>query len=431
MDAAVSASANRVTSELEEGLRAIVTPKFVRQASAADSVAGILPQLVVEPGTEQELAKVLKLAEEAGLAVIPRGGGTKLDWGNAAARVDLILSTARLNRILEHAWADLTVTVEAGCTIGKLQETLAKRGQRLALDALCPEQATIGGVLSTNDSGALRLRFGSLRDLIIGATLAIPDGTLASSGGKVVKNVAGYDLSKLATGALGTLGVITRAVFRVHPLPKETRTLTCMCVDLGEAQALVLAVQDSKLAHSALQIRWEGNAQPQVDVLFEATQAGLAAQTEQLKSLAGNKNLADSASGVWNARRELYSAAKKDEARAATAKFSTLSAQIANTLQTLAGLCTGKLRWSAVVQATGIGSVRMDGEPLAMQSALLSFRAKLESSRGSVVVHQPPVTASRMETWGDGGDAVPLMRAVKHQMDPKNTLNPGRFVGGI
>jgi glycolate oxidase FAD binding subunit len=431
MDAAVSAGANRVTSAFEEGLRAIVTPKFVRRASADDSVAGVSAQLVAEPGTEQELANVLKLAEDAGLAVIPRGGRTKLAWGNAPARADLILSTARLNRILEHAWADLTVTVEAGCTINMLQQTLAKHGQRLALDALWPEQATVGGVLSTNDSGALRLRFGSLRDVIIGATLALPDGTLASSGGKVVKNVAGYDLSKLATGALGTLGVITRAVFRVHPHPKETCTLTCTCDDVAEAQRLMLAVQDSKLAHSALQIRCGGNAQPQVDVLFEATQAGLAAQTAQLRSLGENKHFDDSTSGAWNARQELYSTAKLDAANSSIAKFSTLPAQIASTIEMLAGLCVDGVRWNAVVQATGIGCARMEGEPLAMQAALLSFRANLESKKGSLVVHQPPATASRVETWGDGGDALPLMRAVKRQMDPKNTLNPGRFVGGI
>jgi len=430
MDAAVSASANRVTRALEEGLRAIVTPKFVRQASVADAVAGVLPQIVAEPATEQELAKVLKLADEAGLAVIPRGGGTKVDWGNPPGRADLILSTLRLNRILEHAWADLTVTVEAGCTIGKLQGTLAKHGQRLALDALWPEHATVGGMLSTNDSGALRLRFGSLRDLIIGVTLALPDGTLASSGGKVVKNVAGYDLPKLATGALGTLGVITRAVFRVHPLPKETCTLTCICDDAAEAQRLVLAVQDSKLAHSALQIRC-GGKEPRVDVLFEATQAGLAAQTEQLKSIARNIIFLDSNSEVWNARQGLYSAVKADGANFAIAKFSTLPAQISDTFEALATLCADAVRWSAVVQATGIGCVCLQGEGPAIESALRSLRRNLEGTEGSLVVHHPPAAVCRMEAWGDAGDALPLMRAVKQQLDPKNTLNPGRFVGGI
>ena len=431
MDVAVSASANRVTRALEEGLRAIVTPKFVRQASVADAVAGVLPQIVAEPATEQELAKVLKLADEAGLAVIPRGGGTKVDWGNPPGRADLILSTLRLNRILEHAWADLTVTVEAGCTIGKLQGALAKHGQRLALDALWPEHATVGGMLSTNDSGALRLRFGSLRDLIIGVTLALPDGTLASSGGKVVKNVAGYDLPKLATGALGTLGVITRAVFRVHPLPKETCTLTCICDDAAEAQRLVLAVQDSKLAHSALQIRCGGKAQPRVDVLFEATQAGLAAQTEQLKSIARNIIFLDSNSEVWNARQGLYSAVKADGANFAIVKFSTLPGQPANTIGALTSLCADAVRWSAVVQATGIGCVCLQGQGPAIESALRSLRRNLEGTEGSLVVHHPPAAVCRMEAWGDAGDALPLMRAVKQQLDPKNTLNPGRFVGGI
>ena len=218
MDAGVSSKANP-SGTFESDVRAIVAAKYVRTAGPGDAVAGMQPSFVVEPGSEQELAKVLMLASAAGLAVIPRGGGTKLEWGNAPARADVILSTARMNRVIEHAWADLTVSVEAGCTIAKLQETLAKHGQRLALDALWPERATVGGVLSTNDSGALRLRFGSLRDLVIGVTVALADGTVASSGGKVVKNVAGYDLPKLVTGAFGTLGVITRAIFRLHPLP--------------------------------------------------------------------------------------------------------------------------------------------------------------------------------------------------------------------
>jgi glycolate oxidase FAD binding subunit len=251
MDASVSSKASS-KSTFESDVREIVTAKYVRMATADDAIAGVQPSIVVEPGNERELAKVLKLANAAGLAVIPRGGGTKQEWGNPPKRADVIVSTARLNRVIEHAWADLTVSAEAGCTIAKLQEALAKHGQRLALDALWPERATVGGVLSTNDSGALRLRFGSLRDLVIGATVALADGTVASSGGKVVKNVAGYDLPKLLTGAFGTLGVITRAIFRLHPLPKETRPISCVVQNIAEAQRLALAIQDSKLAHSAL-----------------------------------------------------------------------------------------------------------------------------------------------------------------------------------
>src|SRR5579862_4186873 len=199
---------------------------------------------IVEPECAQDLARELAAANAKGQAVIPRGGGTKTDWGNPPTRADVTLSTKRLNRIVEHAWADLTVTVEAGCTVADLQTKLAEHNQRLAVDVLWPERATIGGILSTNDSGAMRLRYGSLRDLIIGITLALPDGTIAESGGKVVKNVAGYDLPKLATGALGTLGVITRAVFRLHPMFPHTLSLSFDVPTVEELQKKVSAIQD-------------------------------------------------------------------------------------------------------------------------------------------------------------------------------------------
>src|ERR1700676_5236406 len=235
---------------------------------------------------------------------MPRSGGTKTCWGNPPVRADLILSTARLNRVIEHACADLTVSVEAGCTIQKLQNMLAEHGQCIAVDPLWAEFATVGGILSTNDSGTLRVRYGALRDLIIGVTIALPDGTLASSGGKVVKNVAGYDLPKLATGALGTLGIITRANFRLHPLPKETRTISCRARDMPEAQRWLLAIQGSQLAHSALQVSFVEGAPPQVDILFESGEAGLIAQAQHLKSILAPALLTDPGPVVWSARRE-------------------------------------------------------------------------------------------------------------------------------
>src|ERR1700674_3917239 len=155
MDAATKSEASGLHSSLRYKFIALVGNEYVHAATAADSAAGVQPKLVIEPGTETELAEVLRLSNEAGLAVIPRGGGTKLGGGNRPARADLILSTARLTGIIEYAWADLTVSVEAGCTIQRLQETLAEHGQRLALDPLWPEKATIGGVLSTADSGTL------------------------------------------------------------------------------------------------------------------------------------------------------------------------------------------------------------------------------------------------------------------------------------
>jgi glycolate oxidase FAD binding subunit len=428
MDANATSKTITAASALEEKLREIVGAANMRVASTADAVPGQQPRIVVEPGNEQELAAVLRLANEANLAVIPRGGGTKLRWGNPPARADLILSTVRLDKIIEHVWADLTVTLEAGCTIQKLQDTLSRHGERLALDALWPERATIGGVLSTNDSGALRLRFGSLRDLIIGVTVALPDGTLASSGGKVVKNVAGYDLPKLMTGALGTLGVITRAIFRLHPLPKIARTISASTGNFEAAQRALHAVQNSKLAHTAMQVRAADDAAPEMDVLFEGTDAGLAAQETHLKKLLEPASAAEAPPIVWNARQELWASSDF----AGIMKFAVLPADIANKVEMVRRVASRhQIRWKAVVEATGIGWLRLDGSPDHLHSAMRELRTELERGGGSLIVLHRPAGIAPLDAWGSVGDALPLMHAVKQQFDPKSTLNPGRFVGGI
>jgi glycolate oxidase FAD binding subunit len=430
MDAATKSEASGLHSALRDKFIALAGNEHVRAATAEDAIAGVQPKLVVEPGTERELAEVLRLSNEAGLAVIPRGSGTKLGWGNPPARADLILSTARLNEIIEHAWADLTVTVEAGCTIQRLQETLAQHGQRLALDPLWPEKATIGGVLSTNDSGALRLRFGALRDLIIGATIALPDGTLASSGGKVVKNVAGYDLPKLVTGALGTLGVITRAVFRLHPLPRSTRSFSIFAANAEEAQGIVLGIQDSKLAHTFLQSHFSDDAPPISDILFEGTEAGLTAQEAQLRELCATARVSEASTSAWTAREMLW--ALEAPASAAMAKISILAANLARTMKLVEHIANEKqLRWKALLYATGIGWLRLEGEAGSLRGALHTLRDELESHGGSVVALHRPEEMPAFDAWGSTGDALPLMKSVKQQLDPRNTLNPGRFVGGI
>lgn len=430
MDAATKSETSGLHSALRDKFIALAGSEHARAATAEDAIVGVQPKLVVEPGTERELAQVLRLANEAGLAVIPRGGGTKLGWGNPPERADIVSSTARLNEIIEHAWADLTVTVEAGCTFQRLQETLAQHGQRLALDPLWPEKATIGGVLSTNDSGALRLRFGALRDLIIGATIALPDGTLASSGGKVVKNVAGYDLPKLVTGALGTLGVITRAVFRLHPLPRGTRSFSIATANADEAQRIVLGIQDSKLAHTSLQSHFSGDAPPVSDILFEGTEAGLTAQEAQLRKLCATARVSEAPPSIWTAREMLWALA--EPANAVMAKISILPANLARTIQLVEHIANEKqLRWKSLMYATGIGWLRLEGEAGSLRGALQALRGELECHDGSVVVLHRPEKMTAFDAWGSAGDALPLMEAVKHQLDPKNSLNPNRFVGGI
>jgi glycolate oxidase FAD binding subunit len=372
---------------------------------------------VVEPDSEHAVSEALRCADRDRLAVIPRGGGTKQDWGNPPSRADLILSTARLDRVIEHAWADLTVTVEAGCRIAALQTALATHGQRLAIDVLWPGRATIGGILSTNDSGAFRLAFGGLRDLIIGITLVLPDGTIARSGGKVVKNVAGYDLPKLATGALGTLGVITQATFRLHPVPHGRRTLTILPRRLAEAQELLLTLQGANLTHAGLQLRCGESMAPEMDILLEGTAAGIEAQAARLRAIARPLAVKEGSEAVWGAREEIA-------AGSVLAKFSVLPSNIAATLAAIE--CA---KWHAVVQATGLGwFVPDDNEVL---SPLRDLRAKLESEGGTVAVLRQPAGPEPIEAWGDAGDTLPLMREIKRKFDPNCTLNPGRFVGGF
>jgi len=455
-----SISSPAIPSSLRYKLIAVVGPDHVRPAGPTDQIAGIQPKLVITPGSESELAEVLRLASEAGLVVIPRGGASKLGWGNAPARADLIVSTARLNRVLEHAWADLTVTVEAGCTIETLQQTLARHGQRLAVDPLWPDKATVGGILSTNDSGALRLRFGALRDLIIGVTIALPDGTLASSGGKVVKNVAGYDLPKLVTGAFGTLGVITHAVFRLHPLPHNTRSFSIPTPTPAATCQLILAIQNSKLAHTALQSQFSSESTPVSEILFEGTEAGLDAQAAQLREICKPAEISEADPAAWQARQVLWSescvstpagvqdaspedfsstaappetqAPNPQEDSCAIVKISTLPADLAHVVeffQRIANL--HRVRWKSVIYATGLGWLRLEGPSDHLQPALISLRNDLERRDGSLVILSRPVKLSALDPWGTAGDSLPLMKAVKHRLDPANALNPGRFLGGI
>jgi glycolate oxidase FAD binding subunit len=414
---------------LWDDLLAIAGSKPLRAAGAGDGVAGVQTQMVFEPSSETELAAALRCADAAGFGVVPRGGGTKAGWGNPPVRADLILSTARLNRVIEHAWADLTVSVEAGCTIQNLQNTVAEHGQRVAVDPLWPERATVGGILSTNDSGTLRIRYGALRDLIIGATIALPDGTLASSGGKVVKNVAGYDLPKLATGALGTLGVITRAIFRLHPLPRHTRSFAFAARDPYDANRLMLAVQDSTLTHTGLQARFTAGAAPAVDVRFEGTEAGVAAQAAALRILAAPATETATSDPVWQAREELWSSAEP----AAIAKFSVLPASVAETCGRIRHLVDSLgVQWRAVVQGTGLGWLRLEASSVvAIHQVLHALRPELEQVGGSLAVLHRPTAMPAIDAWGSGGDAFPLMLSVKRQFDSRGTLNPGRFIGGI
>ena len=416
----MSAPHSSSTVSAAEEVRSIVGADHVRPATAADTIDGVQSQFVVEPASAQEVAKVLKCANDAGLAVSARGGGSKLGWGNRPQRCDLVLSLARMNKVLEHAASDLTVSVDAGCTIGELQKVLGSQGQRLALDPLWPERTSIGGALSTNDSGSLRIRFGALRDLVIGITLALPDGTLAKSGGKVVKNVAGYDLPKLATGAFGTLAVITDATFRLHPVFPETRSHSIAMKDATAANQLIISILDSKLAFTGLQMRAGRGQAVGVDVRFEGTAAGVNGQSDALAKMAAPNAVGGARPEAWEARQSLF------QPGAVVAKFSTLPAELASFCNQVAQQARDA-EWSVVAQGNGIGYLRI----AAGTDVLAKLRAALEPAGSLVLLQCSPEIKEKIDVWGSPGDALALMRSVKHQFDPKGTLNPGRFVGGI
>jgi len=416
-------------SELAE----IVGQEHLRAATAEDAFDGVTPRMVAEPGTAEDLARSLRWARGAGVKVTPRGGGTKLGWGNPPAACDLLLSTTRLHRVLEHAWADMTVIVEAGCRVADLQQILAKHGQQLALDPLWPEQATIGGILSTNDSGTLRVRYGSLRDLVIGITVALPDGTLAKSGGKVVKNVAGYDLAKLFTGALGTLGVIVQAIFRLHPLPRERRSLSFRGTPESLSQ-LLLAILASKLTPTGLQLR-VAPAGAQLDVRFDGTAAGIEAQADQVQQIAApSLASSDAPAEIWLSHQAIWDGA----APALVAKFSVLPACFAALCALVARAAAARsLAWKVVVQSVGAGYLRLEGNEEALRTTLLTLRDELARTGdpkigGTMVALGCPVAVKRgLDVWGPPSDAQPLMVRIKQRFDPDGTLNPGRFLGGI
>src|SRR5713226_9230799 len=264
------------------------------------AVDGLLPRLVVIPETVEQVSQTVALANQQGFTLFTRGGGSRLNLGGIPERFDILLETTKLTRLLEHEAPDLTCHVEAGITLAELQTKLATKGQRLALDPPDAQQATIGGILASNASGPKRLRHGTARDLVIGLHVVQASGEIARSGGRVVKNVAGYDLNKLYIGSLGTLGIIVEANLKLHPLPAGERTLLLTFASAHEATQTVIALLGSLLTPSAVELIDAGAASDMSDffglnlptegytlaVNFEGTAASIDRQLDETRLIA-------------------------------------------------------------------------------------------------------------------------------------------------
>jgi glycolate oxidase FAD binding subunit len=399
----------------------------VSPADDADAIAGVPACYVAAPGSTEEAAAVVRAAAAHDLTVVVRGSGTKQDWATPPRRLDLVLDTRRLTGVVEHAAGDLVVVVRAGMRMAELQEKLAPGGQQLAIDSPLSD-ATVGGTVAISTSGPRRMLYGTVRDLLIGITVVRADGVIARAGGKVVKNVAGYDLGKLMAGSYGTLGLVTECAFRLHPLP-AARAYVCRAVDgPEEAGRLVAAVLGAQVVPSALDIHDPGDGGVEVAVLLEGTAEGVAGRAGATSRLLGGEATIANAPPAWWSG---YPWRAGDTGLKLTATLSRVPGVLAAARAT-------RMRHGAPLTIRGSAGVGVlyaglpgTTDPEVVARVVDDLRAATRGAAGhAVVLTAPAVVRDRVDLWGPV-EGLDLMRRVKARFDPDARFAPGRFVGGI
>ena len=420
-------------------------------------VDGLSPDRVERPASVDELSRIIADANAAGAAVIPWGGGTRMSLGNSPERYDVAVDLTGISGIVEYEPADLTIVVSGGTTVAELQTLLGESGQRLDFDPPEPAAATIGGSLASNAVGPLRSSVGGVRDLALGLQVVEADGAVTKSGGRVVKNVQGFDLVRLHIGALGTLGIITEVAFKVAPFPADTQTVagwfdgldaareTAMRIFNGSFQPEALAVIAGERAHAIIQplsgqaLSGPDIARPDAVMILARVSGGFAAvrrQVDELTSLFG----ADMADGF-----EVLGGPDAEQAWADTlpdpqtppglsARATLKPADAFAYVSRIIGASNKDGAQGATIHV-GTGTVLADwpdGKPeklvkIAASAAMMAREFRCEA----VFERYPTGLKSEIDVWGNPGPAIDIMRRMKEQFDPKRTLNPGRFVGRI
>jgi glycolate oxidase FAD binding subunit len=398
-----------------------------REGAEADVVGEVVPAFVVAPGSTDEAAAVMVAAAEHGLSVVARGAGGRLGWGTPPSQCDLLVDMSRMSSVVEHSSGDLVARLQAGARMGDVAAALGRDGQELALDV--PDAATVGGVVASGLAGPRRLRYGTPRDLLIGITIVRADGTVARSGGKVVKNVAGYDLGKLLAGSAGTLALITEATFRLHPLPAARAYVTAEYASAPIACDAVAAAANSPLVASAVELSRPAPGGPiRVGALLEGSSEGVAARALRMAGLLGPASTSPEPPAWWRG-------APEAPAGATLIRVSCWVSALPAVLDAVEVAARDADVSAAIDGPAGAGVLYLRLDPGVPAETSAGFarvlRAALAGQRGGVVVLAAPA-AVREALAGYGGmtgtvPSLALMRAVKDQFDPGHRMAPGRF----